>query len=83
MPIKLGVMRLPGKEGCLIQANSSADGLLQQTPTPGSTSIRGKTRSGSSGHMITKTGQLKWKNIAWSDESQFLLHHADVSQDLA
>ncbi|CDQ84117.1 unnamed protein product [Oncorhynchus mykiss] len=25
----------------------------------------------------------EWKNIAWFDESRFLLRHADGSQDLA
>lgn len=31
-----------------------------------------------SGHAITNTGTFdEWKDIAWSDESRFLLRHAD------
>ncbi len=29
-------------------------------------------------HRLTKIGQIEdWKNIAWSDESRFLLQHSD------
>ena len=34
-------------------------------------------RSGSSWHAITNWAIEEWKNIAWSDESRFLLRHAD------
>ncbi len=37
-------------------------------------------RTGNGGHhshRLTKIGQEDWKNVAWSDESMFLLRHSD------
>ena len=51
------------------------EGILQQTTTPGSYQLK-TTRRGSSGHHQHWTTE-EWKNIAWSDEPQSLLRHAD------
>lgn len=51
------------------------DGLLQQTTTP-LLSAKNKTLHWARDHQHWTTEE--WNNITWSDESRFLLTHADV-----
>ena len=54
--------------------NLEAHGLKEKKSTSVS---QGTERRGCSGHRPNKTEQLMTKNVAFSDESQFLLRHTD------
>ncbi|KAF7645475.1 hypothetical protein LDENG_00204030 [Lucifuga dentata] len=60
-------------------SNLEADGLQQQKTTPGAT-LSAKNRK--LRLQFTRAHQNwtieDWKNIGWSDESQFLLRHSDA-----
>ncbi len=48
---------------CTTHSNPEADGLQQQKTTPGAAPVNWTIED--------------WKNVAWSDESRFLLQHSD------
>ena len=60
-------------------SNPAADGLQQPKTTLGSTFVAQEQKAeNAGGHRLTKTGQLKTgKNVAWSDDSRFLLRLTD------
>ncbi len=60
--------------------NPEADGLQQQKTTPGAAPVSEEQETEATFTKLTQITNWTiedWKNVAWSDESRFLLRHSD------